>query len=45
VQSWPRVVAECLNALERGEPPPTGAHDLERSITPVFEAYRMAGEI
>lgn len=45
LRGWDRAVAECLASLERGEGPPVTARDCYRAIAPVFEAYRLAGEI
>jgi len=41
---WPRVVAECLDRVGRGAPPPTTARDCARAVSLIFDAYRMAGE-
>jgi predicted dehydrogenase len=44
VSGWPRVVAECLDRIGRGEPPPATARDCARAVSLIFDAYRMAGE-
>ena len=44
LSGWPRVVDECLNRIGRGEPPPMTARDCARSVSLIFDAYRMAGE-
>jgi predicted dehydrogenase len=41
---WPRVVAECLDRVGRGEPPPATARDCARAVALICDAYRMAGE-
>ncbi len=44
VAGWPGVVNDCLNRIERGDPPQTTAHDCARAVTLVFDSYRKAGE-
>jgi predicted dehydrogenase len=44
LSGWPRVVNECLDRIGRGEPPPVTADDCARSVSLIFDAYRMAGE-
>jgi len=44
VGSWPGVVADCLNRVGRGEPPPATVRDCARAVSLTFDAYRMAGE-
>lgn len=41
---WERVVVECLDALERGDPPPASARDCARAVQLTFDAYTLAGE-
>ena len=45
VGSWPGVVADCLDRIGRGEPPPASVRDCARAVSLTFEAYRMAGEV
>ena len=44
VGSWPGVVADCLDRIGRGEPPPATVRDCARAVSLTFDAYRMAGE-
>jgi predicted dehydrogenase len=44
VSGWPKVVAECLDRIGRGEPPPETPRDCARAVSLLFDAYRMAGE-
>ena len=44
LSGWPRVVNECLDRIGRGDPPPMTARDCARSVSLIFDAYRMAGE-
>jgi predicted dehydrogenase len=44
IGSWPGVVADCLNRIGRGEPPPATVRDCARAVSLTFDAYRMAGE-
>jgi predicted dehydrogenase len=44
LSGWPRVVNECLDRIGRSEPPPMTARDCARSVSLIFDAYRMAGE-
>lgn len=44
VGSWPGVVADCLDRIGRGEPPPASARDCARAVSLTFDAYRLAGE-
>jgi predicted dehydrogenase len=45
VGSWPGVVADCLDRIGRGEPPPASARDCARAVSLTFDAYRVAGEV
>jgi hypothetical protein len=45
VGGWPRVVAECLDRVGRGERPPTDFRDCAAAVTLIWDAYRLAGEI
>jgi predicted dehydrogenase len=45
VGGWGRVVVECLDRVGRGEPPPTDFHDCANTISLIWDAYRLAGEI
>jgi predicted dehydrogenase len=45
VGSWPGVVADCLDRIGRGEPPPASVRDCARAVSLTFDAYRMAGEV
>jgi hypothetical protein len=40
-----RVVRECLDRLERGEPPPMTAADCARAVALIHDAYRVAGPL
>jgi len=44
VGSWVGVVKDCLDRIERGEPPSASVRDCARAVTLTFDAYRMAGE-
>ena len=37
-----RVLAECLDRIARGDPPPITAHDCARAVTLIHDAYRIA---
>lgn len=45
IGSWPGVVADCLDRIGRGEPPPATVHDCARAVSLTFDAYRVAGEV
>jgi predicted dehydrogenase len=45
VGSWPGVVADCLDRIGRGEPPPASVRDCARAVALTFDAYRIAGEV
>jgi predicted dehydrogenase len=42
VGGYKRVILECLDRLERGEPPPITARDCARAVSLIHEAYRLA---
>jgi predicted dehydrogenase len=44
IGSWPGVVADCLDRIGRGAPPPATVRDCARAVSLTFDAYRMAGE-
>jgi len=39
---YKRVLIECLDRIERGDPPPITAHDCARAVTLIHDAYRIA---
>ena len=45
VGSWPGVVADCLNRIGQGDPPPASARDCARAVSLTFDAYKLAGEL
>ena len=45
ILSWPGVVADCLDRIGRGEPPPASVRDCARAVSLTFDAYRAAGEV
>jgi predicted dehydrogenase len=44
IGSWPGVVADCLDRIGRGAPPPATVRDCARAVSLTFDAYRIAGE-
>jgi predicted dehydrogenase len=44
VSDWRAVVGECLNRLERGQPPPIPAADCAKAVALIHDAYRIASE-
>ena len=38
-----RVIRECFDRLERGDPPPMTASDCAKAVTLIHDAYRIAG--
>ena len=42
VGKYKRVLIECLDRIERGDPPPITAQDLARAVTLIHDAYRLA---
>ncbi len=45
VGAYRRVMIECLDRIERGEPPPITATDCARAVTLIHDAYRVAGAL
>ena len=45
ISGWGRVVVECLERVGRGDPPPTDYRDCASTISLIWDAYRLAGEI
>ena len=43
VTEWDAFIADCLDRLRRGEPPPNMPRDTARAVSLVFAAYEMAG--
>jgi predicted dehydrogenase len=42
---WAGVVADCLERVRSGEPPPTTPQDCARAVSLAFEAYERAGPL
>jgi predicted dehydrogenase len=42
---WEGVVADCLDRVRHGEPPPTSPEDTARAVSLVFEAYDRAAPL
>ena len=40
-----RVLRDCFERLERGEPPPMTAADCARAVSLIHDSYRMAGPL
>ncbi len=45
VGGWPRACIEALEAARRGEPPPVTVADCAAAILPIWDAYKMTGEV
>jgi predicted dehydrogenase len=45
VGGYRRVLIECFDRLERGDPPPITANDCARAVTLIHDAYRLAGPL
>jgi predicted dehydrogenase len=45
LSGWPGAVHDCLERIERGEPPAVNARDCARAVSLIFDAYRMAKEV
>jgi predicted dehydrogenase len=45
VGGYRRVLSECLDRLERGQPPPITADDCAKAVTLIHDAYRLAGPL
>jgi len=45
VGNYRRVLLECLDRLERGEPPPITANDCARAVSLIHDAYKVAGPL
>ena len=42
---WSGVIADGLDRVRRGEPPPTTPRDTARAVSLVFEAYEKAATL
>ncbi len=45
IGGYRRVVLECLDRIERGEPPPIGVWDCARAVSLIHDAYRLAASV
>ena len=43
IDGYPRIIAECLDRVGDGRPPPVGARDCARAVSLIHDAYRIAG--